>query len=90
MCPLALMSTFKTAFPHRPSSRGYSIKTSSNTAYEMQTIPGAPQQQYEPVESDTDKVPFTNNDAYEDNSPHLPASSGTGAEDELMYETVTH
>ena len=74
---------------HRPSSRVDSIKTSSNTAYEMKAIPEAPQQQYEPVDCDTNKVPSNMNDAYEVTLPHLPASSGAGAEDEMMYETVT-
>ena len=55
----------------------------------MKTIPEAPQQQYEPVDCDTDKVPPTINDSYEDTFPHLPAPSGTGAEDEMIYETVT-
>ena len=56
----------------------------------MKTIPEAPQQQYEPVDCDTDKFPSNINDAYEDTLPHLPAPSGAGAEDEKMYETVTN
>ena len=54
----------------------------------MKTLPEAPQQQYEPVDCDTDKVPSNISDAYEDTFPHLPASSGTGAKDDMMYETV--
>ena len=55
----------------------------------METIPDTSQQQYEPVDCDTDKVPSNISGAYEDTLPHLPAPSGTGAEDEMMYETVT-
>ena len=55
----------------------------------MKTIPGASQQQYEPVDCDTDKVPSNISDAYEVTLPHLPASSEAGAEDEKMYEAVT-
>ena len=54
----------------------------------METIPEAPQQQYEPVDSDTDKDPPTINDAYGVTLPHLPASSGTRAEDEMIYVTA--
>ena len=41
----------------------------------MKTMPGAPQQQYEPVDCDTDKVPPNISDAYEITLPHLPAFS---------------
>ena len=54
----------------------------------MKTIPEAPQQQYEPVDCDTDKFPSNISGAYEVTFPHLPTPSGTGADDEMMYETV--
>ena len=72
---LALLPNFKTAFPHSP--------------YEMKTISGAPQQQYETVDCDTDKVPSNISGVHDVTLPHLSASSGAGAEDEMMYETVT-
>ena len=50
----------------------------------MNILPGAPQQQYEPVDCDTDKVPSNISDTYEVTLPHLPASSGTGTKDEKM------
>ena len=86
--PLALLPTFKTASPHRPSSRAGTIKTSSNTAYEMTAIPETSQEQYEPVDYDIDTVPPTINDAYGVTLHHLPASSGTRAEDEMIYVTA--
>ena len=52
----------------------------------MKTIPEVPQEQYEPVDCDTDKVPSTINDSYEVTFPHLPAAR---AEDEMVYETIT-
>ena len=57
--------------------------------FQTQTIPQTTQQQYEPVDCDTDKVPSNISHAYEDTLPHLLTSSKAGAEDEMMYETVT-
>ena len=72
---------------HRPKSRA---ETPSNKAYKMKTIPETTKE-HEPIDfdADTDKVPSTIDDSYEVTLPDLPASSGTGAEDEMMYETVT-
>ena len=70
---------------HRPSSRA---EIPSNKAYKMKTIPETTKER-DPIDFDTDKVPSTIDDSYEVTLPHLPASSGTGAEDEMMYESVT-
>ena len=78
--------------PHRPYNIG------SNRAYEMK----APQQEYEPVENDTGKVPTTSkesheatvpeytteDESYEVTLPPIRTSSHGATEDDMNYETI--